>query len=107
MRQIKFRAWDKKKNKMFICTNEDISGALCFPDIFDVMQFTGLLDKNRKEIYEGDILMWGFAEPETCVVVDDYADFKLESSDKELHYMPDHRSLEVIGNIYENHHLLK
>ncbi|MEK6879780.1 MAG: YopX family protein [Nanoarchaeota archaeon] len=61
-REIKFRAWDDCEKKMVVPTEEELGYWLDnqnkgIKEFYMVlMQFTGLLDKNGKEIYEGDIL---------------------------------------------------
>ena len=75
MREIKFRAWSKNKNKFVNVVGFDLikntarlnCGLNIYCDVsldnLDIDLFTGKKDKNRKEIYEGDII---------CSVEDDY-----------------------------------
>ncbi len=131
MSQINFRAWDKNVNKMKLVEciyfdDDGISmvavqskrGVLSLHKINDIdvilMQYTGLKDKNGKEIYEGDILEPGWAEGEVFEVVYDetHARFCEKRSGKE--FLMDgslmrskHDARKIIGNIHENPELLE
>ncbi len=76
---------------------------------FILMQYTGLKDKNGKEIYEGDIM----ATPNghKGVVTYDECQYILASSkgeyENDMFYKVKNHGAEVIGNIYENPELLK
>lgn len=116
MRPIKFRAWDG--NRMFYTfigepQYEFYSKHLVIPvaytgddeNEYQLMQFTALLDRNGKEIYEGDVLktkhgrgqvIWhGFS-----------ASFAVALDNKEKPLLLVESDQEVVGNIYENPELV-
>lgn len=132
MRTIKFRAWDKENKAMvelrtveswsdgsYICRPKDAKlqpiVAYTEPSEYTsiIMQFTGLLDKNGKEIYEGDIVKtWLNRVSENKYihqVVFAKNGFKLQYPHIEDIYeeLDCRDNIEVIGNLYENPELLK
>ena len=83
------------------------------------MQYTGLKDKNGREIYEGDIIRrWGYIDRdkqgwiydeikwEMIRASDDMGVESVGFIDYEATY-PREKGIEVIGNIYENKELIK
>lgn len=122
----KFRAWDKHEQKMF--TNDELiiwNGNVYANDskkltcnnlkgwsIDDeyLMQSTGLVDKNGKEIFEGDIVKMSkdvYSEPTYYKVVRHYGGaYRLESKQHGCELWLRHTDCEVVGNVYENKELL-
>ena len=124
MREIKFRAWVKDRKEIFevILINyvtkkvtylfERVGDLLNirhekFNDT-ELMQYTGLKDKNGKEIYEGDIFHIGSKK---ILYVVEWIDCGLKGRQIKnkswigLDYWKD--DIEVIGNIYENPELME
>lgn len=58
MREIKFRIWDINARKWLKSFNTNLLDIHEF-NLAKIMQYTGLKDKNNKEIYEGDIFHIG------------------------------------------------
>lgn len=138
MREIKFRVWDKALKYMHIC-GENVHDS-CYYDEnnnfyyynlqngegsseygdYILMQYTGLHDKNGKEIYEGDIiqhLYWDCDETDYYKVEwdNEILGFVFKSTINNSYlalddtYSDDTGEYEivVIGNIYDNPELLE
>lgn len=119
-RPLRFRAWDFKNKNMVYRVNI-ISGGYAWIGEFGswenshchsgegtpingpIMQFTGLLDKNRKEIYEGDI----FKHDESYAKYSGLKEIFIVQDIRHLGIEKDFAHGEIIGNIYENPELLK
>jgi uncharacterized phage protein (TIGR01671 family) len=113
MREFRFRAWDKDEKRMYDWTNI-MTGFMqgFFSDTYNVelMQFTGLHDKNGTPIYEGDILSNKTGRICKVVWFEAQACFDakpLTSKGTSALFTPNYwRHCEVIGNIYENKELI-
>jgi hypothetical protein len=132
--RFKFRAWHKEKQEMHnieglyaydseyteggeVFFEEDSSpkNSYYFPEEVELMQSTGLKDKNGKLIYEGDIL-GGIYENLDIFYCPQCMQFELHAKgygcmccNGDIHWcevVEDNNKLEVIGNIYENKELL-
>lgn len=72
-------------------------------DINTLSQFTGLKDKNGKEIYEGDIIRYGRNKPKVVEMINERWIPFCSGDEHGYHW----NMIEVIGNIYENPELME
>ena len=134
MRKIKFRHWDGKKMRIYEPVQFEEDHLWSWDDVNNsdtgwLMQYTGLKDKNGKEIYEGDVIRV-FDTNIGCEVCsedllhddDTYCDNHVCDQEVKFNcgwfceeeigdFCPplnyEYLELEIIGNIYENPELIK
>jgi uncharacterized phage protein (TIGR01671 family) len=131
MREIKFRVWDKKYRTfdfnaspdLFISTDGEVFekdernyGMQTYieynkTDSYEISQYTGLKDKNGKEIYEGDIDK--YSKTQVTYLLEE-GGFSLARFDENGRVSSrtrlnngNEKYLEIIGNIYENPEFLE
>ena len=127
-RKLKFRVWDKKYNKFVVSTDfndgagitldgflswasESQFGNVQDPNRFIITQFTGLKDKNHREIYDGDILEVkdydGWFD-KVGLYFNKVVNFesKVFEEYESAGYISIQKDREIIGNIFENPELL-
>ena len=121
--KLKFRAWLKKRQEMdneidhiswledeLYCIGDGITYMVSAEDLV-LMQSTGLVDKNGKEIFEGDIVKMSkdvYSEPTYYEVVRHRGGaYRLESKQHGCELWLRHTDCEIVGNVYENRELLE
>lgn len=117
-RIYKFRAWDKKEKRMEpdipFCmdtwTPTNLSEKITeIQKYYILMQYTGLLDKNGKEIYDGDIVNYdsnNFVNGLNGLIEWVGSGFYLAKHIPIFEIIKKFNDVEIIGNIYENPNLL-
>lgn len=130
-REIKFRAWhyadqkmyevsvldkfnDEEYNRVYLKGKEikfgDRTNYFADDKMVSLMQFTGLHDKNGKEIYEGDIINTVTGKPMVIGWSKRFASFTIERDGWAFKHFfgeaMESNDIEVIGNIFENPNLL-
>lgn len=125
MREIKFKVWDKVHNKFigvwaissksvkyagqgYLLKNDDVDGS-------ELLQFTGLKDKDNIEVYESDIIEFRLANSTKRVKgfikwYDECFSFFCvigQFPNQHTKFLSELYDIKVIGNIYLNNELLK
>jgi uncharacterized phage protein (TIGR01671 family) len=120
MRDIRFRAWHKAEKKMyrvvtlylgaheqsFVLIDGDVFQSPlvhCSPDEVELLQYTGLVDKNETRIFEGDIVRCLDGYPALVSYDEHHAEFHPFGSSESAEWGT---GVEVIGNLYESSELL-
>jgi hypothetical protein len=107
MREIKFRAWTGEKMRRCAVSIDGKATMDFGPSNAPLMQFTGLYDRNGKEIYEGDVCKGTVYEDLEVRWGKDGWILRRRSEDLVPLGAIQQQFIEVIGNIYENPEFMK
>ena len=123
MREIKFRAWEKNLKEIIPIDSisfehkiVNMTSAWRFFNEIELMQYTGLKDKNGKGIYEGDLITIDnpFIAHEKAIGValivfshDYVGGWVAESKGEHMNIGTRTHMISVVGNIYENPNLME
>ena len=120
IKKNKFAFWHKKRKEMWSVESinwqtKEVSngGDVASLDDGDLLQFTGLLDINGKEIFEGDIVRfwanpkdYGGYKGHDYIASVEWDEFSVGFILSDGHGLGDFEFLQVVGNIYQNPELL-
>ncbi len=126
MKDLEFRAWLKDRmvkvegfdfEYKYIeykeCDDDDYVDYANFYEI-ELMQYTGLKDKNGVKIFEGDIVKVDYLQEKIFEIIFVNGGFKLKAKDCSTEYdysitstMIEENAIEIIGNVWENPKLLE
>jgi uncharacterized phage protein (TIGR01671 family) len=119
MREIKFRAWEKNMKQMIPVNQINFETGIINSDSawrmfneVELMQYTGVKDRNGKEVYEGDIVKHAVFGIKDITWGSDYDCLKGNKGfmyNNTLAFLHDRdaEEIEIIGNIYENTALIR
>lgn len=112
-RPIKFRAWVKSRNIMEYCVDlspfhvGDCDRSRWTWDEVEVMQYTGLKDRNGKEIFEGDIIKTSLGHTAVVEWDNENGRYLAFTATRRIVYVGREPKVEVIGNRWDNPSLLE
>jgi uncharacterized phage protein (TIGR01671 family) len=115
--RFNFRMWDINTKRFYYMYLDELIGltrTISIPKDATIQQYTGLTDKNDKEIFEGDIIIDTQKQKYEIIFYENHARYDLkvcgENKLSQTSYFTqiyEKKHIEVIGNIFEHSELLK
>lgn len=117
----RYRVWDKEEKKMIYDAEHtydnypvnisSFGAILDLPNLYVVMQYTGIKDIHSNRVFEGDIVSFSTLNGTELIgevkYYEDGASFLITAEGRYAEHFNNVCDLEVLGNIYQNKELLK